>query len=51
MFPANALNLLLAVVILSVLSILLIGLLPSWLALPLVAALGIIVALWAARDW
>ena len=50
MFPANALSLLLVVVVLGLLSILLTGLLPWWLAIPLMAALGIILGL-SARDW
>jgi hypothetical protein len=41
---------LLVIVILSLVSVLLTGLLPWWLAIPLVGALGIIVGLWA-REW
>ena len=44
---ANAPSLLLVVVVLGLLSILLTGLLPWWLAIPLMAALGIILGLWA----
>ena len=47
---ANTQSLLLVVVILSLLSLLLTSLLPWWLAIPLIGALGIILGMWAC-DW
>ena len=47
---ANTQSLLLVVVILSLLSVLLTSLLPWWLAILLIGALGMILGLWA-RDW
>ena len=50
LMSANTQSLLLVAVILTLLLILLPLLLPWWLAIPLIGALGIIVGLWA-RDW
>ena len=50
LMSANTQSLLLVAVILTLLLILLPLLLPWWLAIPLIGALGIIVGLWA-RNW
>jgi uncharacterized membrane protein (DUF485 family) len=50
LMSANTQSVLLVVVILSLMSVLLTSLLPWWLAIPLIGALGVILGLWA-RAW